>query len=134
MQPGRPWILMTGHRISCQKSKFPYLYFLFRYSLLSLCTDIPPPSKNFWGRGDIYTQAIFFSASCTSLCSPIFTNIPFVEVFLNWIIGTPAFVLFQHITSLYKKDLNDAWTFTSVQGNEKWGWVWLKSAKEFTCF
>ena len=82
MQLGRPWILMTGHGISCQKSKFPYLYFLIRYSVLSLCTDIPPPSEFFWGRGDICTQSILFSVCCTSLCRAIiFTNILFDEVF-----------------------------------------------------
>ena len=36
MQPGRPWILMTGHRISCPKSKFP-LFLLFNQIFSSQC-------------------------------------------------------------------------------------------------
>ena len=84
---------MTGHRISCQKSKFP----------LSL----------------LFNQ-IFSSQYAVLLFAEQFSPTFFLmKFFFFLIIGTPAFVLFQLITSLYKKDLNDAWTFTSVQGNEK---------------
>ena len=49
---------MTGHGISCQKSKFPYLYFLIRYSVLSLCTDILAP-QNFSEEGGTSAHSPF---------------------------------------------------------------------------